>query len=201
MSNAKWYVVWEGKQPGIFTQWEDAKAQVHGHPGAKYQSFKTKWAAEEAYRVGPNSFQDLRSKVLPDQIQSSISVDAACSGNPGVVEYQGVCTDSKSQLFHKKIDGIGTNNCGEFLAIVHALAWQKEAGINRPIYSDSDVAIGWVKQKKCKTTLEKNKDTGPIFHLIERAEKWLHEHPAKPQLLKWFTKDWGEIPADFGRKG
>ena len=64
MSNAKWYVVWEGKQTGIFTQWEDAKAQVHGHPGAKYQSFKTKWAAEEAFRVGPNSFQDLRSKVL-----------------------------------------------------------------------------------------------------------------------------------------
>ena len=116
------------------------------------------------------------------------------------MEYQGVYTDTNSQVFHKKIDGIGTNNCGEFLAIVHALAWQKEQNCNIPIYSDSDVAIGWVKQKKCKTTLERTADTAPIFHLIERAEAWLNENPIRCDLLKWLTKDWGEIPADFAEK-
>ena len=201
VAKEKWYVVWEGKKPGIYTNWDDTKRQVHGHPGAKYQSFKTKWAADEAFRVGPDSFQDLRAKVLPKQVENSLSVDAACSGNPGIVEYQGVYTDTNSQVFHKKIDGIGTNNCGEFLAIVHALAWQKEQNCNIPIYSDSDVAIGWVKQKKCKTTLERTADTAPIFHLIERAEAWLNENPIRCDLLKWLTKDWGEIPADFGRKG
>ena len=200
MTTKKGYVVWEGKTPGIYTSWDEAKQQVHGQKGAKYQSFKTKWAADEAFRVGPNSFQDLRSKILPKQVSNSIAVDAACSGNPGVVEYQGVYTDTKTQVFHKKIEGIGTNNCGEFLAIVHALAWQNENKTNLPIYSDSDVAIGWIKQKKCKTTLERSNQTAPIFKLIDRAEDWLNRNQWKCDIVKWFTSDWGEIPADFGRK-
>ena len=200
MGKEKWYVVWEGRQPGIYLTWEDTKAQVHGHAGATYQSFKTQWAAEEAFRVGPGAFQDLRAKVLPDQIANSISVDAACSGNPGIVEYQGVYTDTKTEVFHKKVDGLGTNNCGEFLAIVHALAWQKEHQYSIPIYSDSDVAIGWVKKKKCKTTLERTRDTAPIFKLIDRAEQWLNTNTVSCDIIKWLTKDWGEIPADFGRK-
>jgi len=201
MSKQKWYVVWEGKSPGIFTNWDDAKQQVHGVKGAKYQSFKTQWAAEEAFKVGPDSFQDLRAAVLPDIIENSISVDAACSGNPGVVEYQGVYTASKTPVFHKKIDGLGTNNIGEFLAIVHALAWQQKEGVSIPIYSDSDVAIGWVKRKKCKTTLPQIKETSPIYELVDRAESWLNDNSTKYELIKWLTKDWGEIPADFGRKG
>ena len=200
MKKSKWYVVWAGKTPGIYTTWDAAKEQVHGQQGAKYQSFKTKWAAEEAYRVGPTAFQDLRTSVLPDKITNSISVDAACSGNPGQVEYQGVFTDTKTLLFHKKISGLGTNNIGEFLAIVHAMAWQVEQQTSLPIYSDSDVAMGWVKRKKCKTTLIKDESTLPIYQLIERAENWLTSNQATFELRKWLTKDWGEIPADFGRK-
>ena len=82
MSKQKWYVVWSGQTPGIYTTWDDAKAQVNGVKGAKYQSFKTQWAAEEAFRVGPDSFQDLQAKVVPDIIENSIAVDAACSGKP-----------------------------------------------------------------------------------------------------------------------
>lgn len=193
-------MVWSGKTPGIYTSWDDTKAQVHGIKGAKYQSFKTQWAAEEAFRVGPEAFQDLRATVLPDIIENSLAVDAACSGNPGVVEYQGVYTSTKTQVFHKKIDGLGTNNIGEFLAIVHALAWQKNEGVSIPIYSDSDVAIGWVKRKKCKTTLDKTANTTPIYDLIDRAETWLKENKPEVKINKWLTNDWGEIPADFGRK-
>ncbi len=200
MTIKKWYVVWEGKTPGIYTSWDVAKEQVHGQKGAKYQSFKTKWAADEAFKVGPNAFQDLRSKVLPKKVANSISVDAACSGNPGVVEYQGVYTDTSTEIFHKKIDGLGTNNCGEFLALVHAMAWLHEQKLTLPIYSDSDVAIGWVRQKKCNTSLVKDKDTKPIYSLIKRAEEWLKSNETKYTVYKWLTKDWGEIPADFGRK-
>lgn len=200
MSKQKWYVVWSGQTPGIYTSWDDAKAQVHGVKGAKYQSFKTQWAAEEAFRVGPDSFQDLRAQVVPDIVENSIAVDAACSGNPGIVEYQGVYTSTGTPIFHKKIDGLGTNNIGEFLALVHALAWQAQEGINIPIYSDSDVAIGWVKKGTCKTTLDNAHQTAPIFELIDRAETWLNDNKFPQTILKWLTSDWGEIPADFGRK-
>ncbi len=200
MSIKKWYVVWVGKSPGLYSSWDAAKVQVHGQKGAKYQSFKTKWAAEEAFRVGPDAFQDLRARVLPEKVGNSISVDAACSGNPGIVEYQGVFTETQTPVFHKKIDGLGTNNCGEFLAIVHALAWQKEQQTQLPIYSDSDVAIGWIKQKKCNTKLNRDSTTSHIYELIDRAEHWLSTNEIKCNILKWLTKDWGEIPADFGRK-
>ena len=125
---------------------------------AKYQSFKSKWTAEEAYEKGPDTFQNLREKILPKQVLNSISVDTACSGNPGKVEYRGVYTDTQTELFHKKIDGLGTNNLGNF-AIVHALAWQGKEGCELPIYSDSETAISWIKKKAVKTTLKESKET------------------------------------------
>lgn len=200
MTKKKWYVVWEGKVPGIYSVWDEAKLQVYGYPGAKYKSFQTHSEAKAAFQVGPNACNDGKKKHRSDYILNSISVDAACSGNPGIVEYQGVYTDTKTVLFHKKIEGIGTNNCGEFLAIIHALSWQKHEQCNRPIYSDSDVAIGWVNKKKCKTSLEKNTDTAPIFQLIQAGESWLMHNEVHGHIMKWQTKDWGEIPADFGRK-
>ena len=200
MTKKKWYVVWVGKKPGVYTTWDETKEQVHGVQGAKYQSFKTEWAANEAFKSGPETFQDLRQKLLPDKILNSISVDAACSGNPGIVEYKGVYTDTGTELFHKKIDGLGTNNLGEFLAIVHALAWQEKEKTNLPIYSDSETAIGWVKRKRVKTTLKEGKETVPIFNLVSRAEKWLINNKLFVPLNKWQTSEWGEIPADFGRK-
>lgn len=94
----------------------------------------------------------------------------------------------------------GTNNIGEFLAIVHGLALLKQKGFDMPIYSDSVNAINWIKQKKCKTKLPRDAKTEELFRLIERAEKWLCENTYTTRILKWETKQWGEIPADFGRK-
>ena len=94
----------------------------------------------------------------------------------------------------------GTNNIGEFLAIVHGLALLKQKNLNMPIYSDSRNALSWVKQKKCKTKLERTEKTEALFQLIERAEKWLKENTYTTPLLKWETDVWGEVPADFGRK-
>ena len=94
----------------------------------------------------------------------------------------------------------GTNNIGEFLAIVHGLALLKQKGFDMPIYSDSATAISWVKQKKCKTKLPRTQETEDLFIVIERAEKWLNENKYTTRIIKWETKKWGEIPADFGRK-
>lgn len=129
----------------------------------------------------------------------ALCVDAACSGNPGPMEYRGVHLPSGKEVFHFG-PVHGTNNIGEFLAIVHALALLKQKGLSMPVYSDSRTALIWVQKRKCKTTLERNIKTEPLFQLIARAEKWLRENAITVPLLKWETEKWGEVPADFGRK-
>jgi ribonuclease HI len=135
----------------------------------------------------------------PSDIKEALCVDAACSGNPGKMEYRGVHLPSGRIVFH--FGPIkGTNNIGEFLAIVHALAWMKQKKVSYPVYSDSVNAQKWVREKKCKTKLEPNDKNAYLFELIARAEKWLNENPIEVPVMKWRTEIWGEIPADFGRK-
>lgn len=94
----------------------------------------------------------------------------------------------------------GTNNIGEFLAIVHGLAWQQKHKLSIPIYSDSVNAIKWVMSGKANTKLVENSQNQILFEHLSRAEDWLQNNKVHVQLLKWDTKNWGEIPADFGRK-
>lgn len=137
---------------------------------------------------------------LKDKVDfNAIAVDAGCSGNPGPMEYQGVYLGNEQRLFHYGPIH-GTNNIGEFLAIVHALALIKQKGWNMKVYSDSYNAILWVNNRKCKTKLEHTPETSQTYDLIQRAEKWLRENPQHAPVLKWETSQWGEIPADFGRK-
>lgn len=205
MAKKKFYVVWEGLEPGIYDSWAACQAQIKGFSGAKYKSYPSREAALAAFHSGPSfSTADNRKAKTARQsssaiIKKSISVDAACSGNPGVMEYQGVDTDTQYQYFHQKFP-LGTNNIGEFLAIVHALALLKKQDSKLPIYTDSKIAQGWVKNKKCKTTLPRIPRTERLYEMIERAEYWLHHNSYENQILKWDTKSWGEIPADFGRK-
>ncbi|MBR4757357.1 MAG: hypothetical protein IK084_00975 [Bacteroidaceae bacterium] len=131
--------------------------------------------------------------------ETALAVDAACSGNPGPMEYRGVHLPTGKQVFHFG-PMHGTNNIGEFLAIVHALALMKQKGLKIPVYSDSYNAILWVNKRQCKTKLERSEKTEELFNLIARAEKWLRENPDHAPVLKWETAVWGEIPADFGRK-
>ena len=137
---------------------------------------------------------------LKDKVDfNAIAVDAGCSGNPGPMEYQGVYLGNEQRLFHYGPIH-GTNNIGEFLAIVHALALIKQKGWNMKVYSDSYNAILWVKNRKCKTKLELTPETQKALELVQRAEKWLRENPQHAPVLKWETSEWGEVPADFGRK-
>ena len=94
----------------------------------------------------------------------------------------------------------GTNNIGEFLAIVHALALLDKQGTKIPIYSDSATAISWVRRKQCRTQLARTPRTEKLYEMIARAEAWLKAHRVTNPILKWETSEWGEIPADFGRK-
>lgn len=127
-------------------------------------------------------------------------MDAAWNTVSGDMEYRGVYTWNAEEIFHRGPYPDGTNNIGEFLALVHALALLEKNKKNSPVYSDSRTAITWVRKKRANTKLEPTSKNAILFDLIARAENWLQEHSFKNPILKWETQDWGEIPADFGRK-
>lgn len=214
MANFKYYVVWEGYAPGIYDSWDECKQQIDGYPGAKYKSFSSKDAATKAFR---DNYDDhigalqtvaraLRgetqavSKPVSAYNPESLAVDAACSGNPGPMEYRGVYVRTGEEVFRVGPLQGGTNNIGEFLALVHGLSLLKQKGSLLPIYTDSVNAMSWVRQKRCKTQLERTPQNEKIFELIARAERWLQTNTFSTPIYKWETKEWGEIPADFGRK-
>ena len=205
MAGKKWYVVWKGLEPGIYNRWDECKLQIDGFEGARYKSFETQEQAVEAYRSNPQSYIGKKKGTVTRKdssfvVSDSLAVDAACSGNPGKMEYRGVYVKTGQEIFHIGPLDEATNNVGEFLALAHGLALLKKQNSSIPVYSDSVNAIQWVKNKKCKTKLTSCKANEPVFDLIQRAEKWLNENTYPNQILKWETNVWGEIPADFGRK-
>ena len=203
----KYYTVWEGYNIGVFSSWEECKKNISGYPTAKYKSFPTKEQAQKA--LNENYWEHVGKKNTPAPLlpsatapydTHSIAVDAACSGNPGTMYYRAIDLSTGAVYFSQGPFLRATNNIGEFLAIVHALAQLSLSGDTRTIYSDSKIAISWVKQKRCKTKLPLEPANKKVFELIERAEKWLHTHTYSNPILKWETQLWGEIPADYGNK-
>lgn len=209
--NKKYYVVWKGKKTGVYTSWNVCKKQITGFEGAQYKAFIDEKEAKIAFTKNYNDYKgkDTKKKILSAQEKltygipnlESIAVDAACAGNPGIMEYRGVLTKSKKEIFKMGPYKKGTNNIGEFLALVHGLALLKNKKMDTcPIYSDSRTAMSWVQKKQCRTNLFFDENNQEVLDLTKRAEKWLQENSFKNPILKWETKAWGEIPADFGRK-
>lgn len=212
MARLKYYVVWEGYQPGIYDSWEECKAQINGYPGAKYKSFDSKTAATLAFRgdsrdhigiikaIASHKASVVNYADFPEIVTDSIAVDAACSKNPGPVEYRGVDVMTGAEIFREGPWQGGTNNIGEFLAIVHALALFNTSNPTLTIYSDSRTAISWIRARHSRTNIVPNAQNAQILGYLERANRWLATHSFSNPILKWDTDKWGEIPADFGRK-
>ncbi|MDE6231256.1 MAG: ribonuclease H family protein [Muribaculaceae bacterium] len=243
----RYYVVWKGRHPGVYDDFNDAMEQVDDYPGALFKSYGSAAEATEAFRRGVSPYatstggesgerrergeggergvdsvrketrdlghlmqnasrMNMPASGKPDYFQfpeidlNGWAVDAACSGNPGKMEYRGVELMTGRELFKVGPFTKSTNNIGEFLAIVHALAMMEKLGESHPIYSDSRTGIAWVRNKKVKTQLTRNKETEPSFKMMERALAWLTTHTFRVPVRKWETERWGEIPADFGRK-
>ena len=213
---AKFYVVWQGRESGIYDSWAACEAQVKGI-AAKYKGFATRQEAEKALaegyekhisftpRISSATVQPATPLSLDDMLKHGVklpalAVDAACSGNPGKMEFRGVIADTSTQVFHRGPYIGGTNNIGEFLAIVLGLAYLKQKNLPWALYSDSKTAIAWVRQKQCKTKIEWTAKNQDLLIAVRAAEKWLHENTWTTPIYKWDTEHWGEIPADFGRK-
>lgn len=223
----KYYVVWQGKKPGIYTDWDACKEQVVGVQGAQYKGFDSMAEAEAAIKlpyssvvqqvghlrtqagetpahpgvlvIDENGMTAVKPATENPPVLDALAVDAACSGNPGVMEYQGIYIPTRTQVFHYMAPK-GTNNIGEFLAIVHGLSYLKKHHLNQIIYSDSVNAMSWVRQKQCKSKLPEDASTAELWDYVHRAENWLRTNSYTTEIRKWDTDHWGEIPADFGRK-
>ncbi|OMF27609.1 ribonuclease H [Paenibacillus sp. FSL H8-0548] len=221
MAKGKYYVVWVGKKTGVFSTWPECQAQVNGMQDAKFKSFESKPLAEAAFKdgwkkhwgqgkaatstkTGTKSGPSVQQTVLfgeePSIDYDSISVDVGTRGNPGPVEYKGVDTQTGDILFYVGPIANGTNNLGEFIAIVHALRYLKEKGSARTVYTDSKTALSWLRNKKVASTLKRDASTAKIWELTDQAIKWIQMNTYSNKVLKWNTEEWGEIKADFGRK-
>jgi len=204
---AHFYVVWQGRTPGIYTSWAECEAQVKGI-AAKYKGFATRAEAEKALSEGFEAYLVQGVKKATTSIDTAqfkpiypaLAVDAACSGNPGVMEFRGVIADTGTQVFHRGPYKGGTNNIGEFLAIVLGLAYLKQHNLPWVLYSDSRTALAWLRKGKAQTKLERTAQNVELFDMLQKAEQWLAQNSYTTPIYKWDTEHWGEIPADFGRK-
>lgn len=215
MAKQKYYVVWEGKTPGIYSTWNECKAQVDGVANARYKSYESLQDAEAALKAGANKSWGKGKAAAKTGTKSaskgpgagageidydSISVDVGTRGNPGPVEYKGVDTRTGEILFYVGPIENGTNNLGEFIAIVHGLAYLKKLGSSKTIYTDSRTALSWLKNRKIASTLVRSPATAKIWEMADRALQWVNTNTYENKVVKWNTEEWGEIRADFGRK-
>ena len=214
MAKNKYYVVWEGRDPGIYDNWDDAEEQISGFPGAKFKAYPDLDSATRAYRGDPKEQMGLYRAMaarqheqlvnyaaFPEIDPNGIAVDGACSKNPGPMEYRGVHIGSGQQIFHFGPAEGGTNNIGEYLALIHAAALLKQRGdLKTPIYTDSKTALAWLRAGHSRTHIQPTPQNARVRELLRRADAWLAANGIANPVRKWQTEQWGEIPADFGRK-
>lgn len=142
---------------------------------------------------------------------TGIAVDASTRGNPGPSEYRGIDLSTKQVLFHVKI-GVATNNITEFIALSHAVLYAVKHDLITDIYTDSVTAISWLRKKTANSNLQSGRNTQTAIEYLGRVERSLKDLDisksgadellinARIYVLKWYSSEWGEIPADFGIK-
>lgn len=121
------------------------------------------------------------------------AVDGACSGNPGDAEFRIVRIKDGVEIYHSS-KFFGTNNIAEFLGLVEAI---KRSEGKVTIYTDSTTAISWVKKREINSKLYSQLRPSAWKDALD----WLQNNQYDMSSVhKWNTEEWGEIPADFGRK-
>ena len=217
----KYYVVFKGHNPGVYDDWEEVKLQTNGFPGALFKGYSSSEEASLAYRnySGTEDKDELMRLIAsnieepgqgsentsfpidnPEIDSTAWAVDASCLGNPGKMEYRGVDLATGDVIFRMGPFDDATNNIGEYLALIHAMALMAKKGEYHNIYSDSITALSWWRNKKIKTQLKQTPRNAKVFELLARASVWANTHQFPAKVIKWQTERWGEIPADFGRK-
>lgn len=208
----KFYVVWVGFKPGIYDSWKECSSQTDGYRDARYKSFPTHEAALQAFTDGPDSYwgaaksPSRHTTPPPNEIPNrppshSLCVDGAFNGRTGDMEYRGVWNHNRQVAFASSVIPNGTNNIAEFLAVVEAMQLLQKMGREWPIYTDSVTALSWIRKRQVKSTIFSDPFANQeLKDRVIKALDWLTENNPQTPVFKWRTTQWGEIPADYGRK-
>ncbi|MFT7299656.1 MAG: ribonuclease HI [Porticoccus sp.] len=154
MPPTKYYVVWIGHKPGIYTTWAEAEKQVKGFPKANFKSFPSKKLAEEAFSCEPaapskpTQQHEPIARVTDETFTADVDIfcDGACDPNPGKAG-TGIATYKKGkldQLWYGLYNPSGTNNTAELLGLHYSLLKAKtiaESGDSVTIHCDSKYSI------------------------------------------------------------
>jgi ribonuclease HI len=162
----KFYVVWSGRQTGVFTDWASTRRAVDNYSGARFKSFPTRAEAEQAFaRGGYSSVSakmtggektrasggEKRAAHSAHRFDVSIYCDGACEPNPGhagsgIVVYR---AGQLAQLWFGLYHPSGTNNTAELNALHHALRMAEaeiDSGNSVEVCSDSAYSINCVRR-------------------------------------------------------
>jgi ribonuclease HI len=206
-----YYAVWNGRVPGVYDSWTKCQEQVKGFKGATFRKLKSSNYTDALveFKASHSVISQQQTSPLPN----FLTVDGACNGTSkgGMCEYRGVMyqgnafdLNSSNEVFRSKVYPGGTNNIAEFLGLVEGIKYFLSRGEPIKIYTDSVTALAWVRNCKANSS-PMGGVSEELTKLISEAEMYLIEYSEKikgvsTQILKWNTKEWGEIPADFGRK-
>lgn len=196
------YVVWVGRNTGIFNDWATTEAQVKGFPGAKFKGFPSEDAAKVAYGMHENKQSTAKANPIPSGV--FLTVDAAFSGKTKILEWRGVLVENgkKTEVFRSAAYRGGSANVGEYLALVQGIQYLSNKNMSIPIYSDSLNAQKWIRDKKHSSEAEVST---ALKELMDLSDAYLQAGgyaavKNKIKIIDWETSKWGEIAADFGRK-
>lgn len=187
MAKKTHYVVWSGREPGIYTSWPEAEAQVKGYKGALYKGFYSLSEAQDALSSSPSSAPVRSAEPQSDRLEGTgyaysehslaIYCDGACEPNPGpagtgLALYRfGVLEELRYGLYTER----GTNNTAELNGLYRALLIAEASSQPSVIYCDSQYAINsvtdWAYKWKANDWKIKSGSRRVNWNLIKSAHE------------------------------
>ncbi|SKA50884.1 ribonuclease H family protein [Photobacterium toruni] len=203
----KYYVVWIGREPGIYSDWASCKQQVDKFAGARYKSFSTQPEAVAAFgkpsqicgssapvkKTSAKRTTASKGSLTSEQVhaltvETKIFTDGGCDPNPGKAG-SGLALYRNNQLhelWYGLYEPMGTNNTAELNALNQALILAEQAliqGSTVAIFCDSKYSIQCITQ--WAITWQKNgwkKAGGEIKNLVLIQQMFTRYQALKLQL-------------------
>lgn len=194
-SKKKYYVVWRGRETGIFTSWDACLRSVNDFQGALFRGYSTWEEAHDAHLNGYWREVAKNKAVTPttEVIRHSFATDAVHNAD-GTFSYFITDIEQSRTIYRSPSFHDSNLNVCRFLAIVHALAILTKTSDTRPVYSPSATAISWVSRRECRTSLCRTLGNTVTFDLIIRAGRFLADNLMSNPILRWESESWGEVP-------
>ena len=164
MAKKKFYVVWRGRETGIFTDWPRCQRSVEKFPDARYKSFPSRAEAEAAFKGGnpgraayasrpavKKTAAAAASTPAAGDFQMQVYCDGGCEPNPGEAgSGMAVYRDGNlSELWYGLYNPQGTNNTAELNALYQSLkvaAAAVDQGVSVQVLCDSMYSLNCISQ-------------------------------------------------------